>query len=168
MKRIRTILAVLAVSAVTLGFAVSSGLASTSKVAAPAGAALTLTHNRLGDTLTDGRGRALYLFQPDRANVSVLSREGFAVWPAFTGNSKPRAEGGVSGAHVGVIMSAGGRHQVTYYGHPLYYYVGDQAPGATNGQDLDQFGGRWYLVSARGRAVTSHSTSASAAPQSTW
>ena len=167
MKRIRTVLAILAVSATVVGFAVSSGVASASKRAPSAGAALTLRHNTLGDALTDGSGRALYLFQPDRRNVSVLSREGFTVWPAFTGNRKPRAEGGVSGAHIGVIASAGGR-QVTYYGHPLYYYVGDQAPGATNGQDLDQFGGRWYLVSARGHAVTTRSASTSSAPQSVW
>ncbi len=168
MKRIRSILAVLAISVVALGFAASSGLASTPKATPPAGAALTVMHTASGDTLTDGRGRTLYLFQADRPNVSVLSRAGFSVWPAFAGNGKPHAEGGVNGAHIAVISNADGSRQVTYYGHPLYYYVGDQAPGQANGQGLDQFGARWYSVSARGRAVTTRSRSTSAAPQSTW
>ena len=42
---------------------------------------------------------------------------------------------------------------MTYNGHPLYHYVGDTAPGDTNGQNLDQLGGSWYVVSASGAQV---------------
>ncbi|MGH2886727.1 MAG: hypothetical protein ACRDPA_29225, partial [Solirubrobacteraceae bacterium] len=53
---------------------------------------------------------------------------------------------------IGTIPGSG---QVTYDGHPVYYYVGDQTAGQTTGQGLNQFGARWYALSAPGRAITS-------------
>ena len=44
---------------------------------------------------------------------------------------------------------------MTYYGHPLYYYVGDKKSGETNGQGLNEFGARWYVLSANCTAMTS-------------
>jgi hypothetical protein len=43
--------------------------------------------------------------------------------------------------------------QVTYNGHPLYYFEGDSAPGQTNGEGLMGFGAEWNLVSAAGLPV---------------
>ena len=37
--------------------------------------------------------------------------------------------------------------QVTYNGHPLYYYAADQKPGDTSGQNVDGFGAEWYVLS---------------------
>jgi predicted lipoprotein with Yx(FWY)xxD motif len=42
---------------------------------------------------------------------------------------------------------------VTYNGHPLYRYVGDAAPGDTNGQGVSAFGARWYAVASSGRRL---------------
>jgi predicted lipoprotein with Yx(FWY)xxD motif len=43
---------------------------------------------------------------------------------------------------------------VTYNGHPLYRYAGDQHAGETAGQGLDQFGAEWYVLSPAGNQVT--------------
>jgi Secreted repeat of unknown function len=88
---------------------------------------------------------------------------GLIVWPAFTSNGTPRAAGGAKAVRVATIIARGGRRQVTYNRHPLYYYVGDQAPGETHGQGLNQFGGLWYVVSPSGNAVTSAPRTAPAA-----
>jgi predicted lipoprotein with Yx(FWY)xxD motif len=139
---------------VALVVAVSSGMATSTKSLAVGGSALGLKHTPLGNTLVAANGRTLYLFEADRSNASSLSRTGFMVWPAVTSIRKPSAAGGVSAAHIGTIAGPNGSRQVTYYGHPLYYYVGDKKPGETNGQGLNQFGALWYLVSSRGNAVT--------------
>ncbi|HTA33131.1 MAG TPA: hypothetical protein VK721_06875 [Solirubrobacteraceae bacterium] len=158
MKRNRVIssgLAVVVTGIIVLVIAVSGGSASKAKPTPVGGSAVSVKHTSLGNTLVDANGRTLYLFQADRPNVSTLSRAGFAVWPAFTSAGKPQAEGGVVAAHIGTIAGPKGTRLVTYYGHPLYYYVGDKVSGETNGQGLNEFGARWYVLSASGTAVTS-------------
>jgi predicted lipoprotein with Yx(FWY)xxD motif len=46
-----------------------------------------------------------------------------------------------------------GTRQVTYDGHPLYYYTGDVTPGAILCQNVDEFGGTWLVVSPSGKPV---------------
>jgi hypothetical protein len=52
--------------------------------------------------------------------------------------------------------------QVTYNGHPLYFFLGDQTPGATYGQGNDAFGAKWWLVDPSGNAITVRKGSGSA------
>ncbi|MFL5853901.1 MAG: hypothetical protein ACJ77G_15665 [Solirubrobacteraceae bacterium] len=47
----------------------------------------------------------------------------------------------------------GSTTQVTYAGHPLYYYVNDRKPGQILCQDVREFGGTWLVVSPSGRAI---------------
>jgi predicted lipoprotein with Yx(FWY)xxD motif len=75
------------------------------------------------------------------------------VWPAFTTSGAAQASSGATASLLGTSTSSGGQALVTYNGHPLYYYVGDNKPGDTNGQNLDQFGGSWYVLSASGTQV---------------
>jgi predicted lipoprotein with Yx(FWY)xxD motif len=159
--------AALAVAAVVFTIAVTGGSASKVKqTPLNAGSALTVKHTALGNVLVDANGRTLYLFEGDKRNRSTLSHAGFAVWPAFTSAGKPQAKGGVSAAHIAIITS-GGKRQVSYYGHPLYYYIGDKASGETHGQGLKEFGALWYVLSSNGGAVTSAPIApAAAAPES--
>jgi predicted lipoprotein with Yx(FWY)xxD motif len=148
-------IAVLVAGIVVLVLAVSGGSASKSKPLPAGGTALSVERSPLGETLVDANGHTLYLFQADKPNRSTLSRAGFAVWPAFASAGTPRAEGGVSAANIGTIAGPSGTRQVTYYGHPLYYYVGDKKSGQTNGQGLNEFGALWYVLSPSGNTVTS-------------
>ena len=45
--------------------------------------------------------------------------------------------------------------QVTYGGHPLYYFSLDKQPGQTNGQGMEAFGAEWYVVGPAGSKVES-------------
>ncbi len=54
---------------------------------------------------------------------------------------------------LGTTQRKDGVTEVTYHGHPLYYYAGDGKPGQTTGQDLNQFGAKWYVVSRAGDKV---------------
>jgi predicted lipoprotein with Yx(FWY)xxD motif len=54
---------------------------------------------------------------------------------------------------LGTTRRRDGKAQVTYGGHPLYYYEGDRSPGQILCQDVDEFGGTWLVVSPSGRAV---------------
>jgi predicted lipoprotein with Yx(FWY)xxD motif len=60
---------------------------------------------------------------------------------------------GTTGDLVGTTTRADGTTQVTYGGHPLYYFVGDKAAGDLTGQDINQFGAKWYVVGKDGKKI---------------
>ena len=62
---------------------------------------------------------------------------------------------------VGTTNRSDGKPQVTYNGHPLYLYSGDQNPGDTTGEGLTAFGAAWYAVSPAGDQVTGQPSSSS-------
>ena len=160
------ILAIAAIAAVATVIAVtSSGSAWASRHVAPT-SALSLRQTQLGTTLADAQGRTLYLFEGDKPNRSTLSSAGQAVWPPFTSATRPQSLTGVMAGSVGTIRGPGGEFQITYHGHPLYYFVGDRGPGQTHGQGLNEFGALWYVLNADGRAVTPASRAAAPTPPS--
>jgi hypothetical protein len=73
------------------------------------------------------------------------------------------ATGGAKASDLGTITRSDGTKQVTYDGHPLYYFVGDSAAGQTNGQGSDNFGAKWWLVAPSGAEITGTDTAAAAA-----
>jgi predicted lipoprotein with Yx(FWY)xxD motif len=117
------------------------------------GATLGVRRSDLGTFVVDSKGRSLYLFEKDTGSKSMCSGACAAAWPPATVSGKPKADQDVDAGMIGTTTRADGTMQVTYGGHPLYRYAGDQAPGDTNGQDLDQFGGGWYVVSPSGHKI---------------
>jgi predicted lipoprotein with Yx(FWY)xxD motif len=159
------VLTVLIASLAVIIFAVGGGSAKTRAQQAPAASsAVSVRSTPLGKTLVDGNGRTLYLFDGDRTNVSRLSNAGLAVWPRFIATSSVRALNGAQQAKIGTITSPSGVHQVTYRGHPLYYYAGDSTPGSTRGQGLNEFGALWYVLGPGGSPITGSASNAKAAP----
>lgn len=160
-------LAVVIAAAAVVVFAIGGGKAKATPAQATNGSAISIRSTSLGKTLVDANGRTLYLFEGDRAGISTLSAAGVAVWPRFTSAGTVKAENGAQAALIGTTTSPSGVKQVTYQGHPLYYYVGDSAPGSTRGQGLNEFGALWYALGPNGNAIThapSTSTAAPAAP----
>jgi predicted lipoprotein with Yx(FWY)xxD motif len=155
-------LAAVIVAAVIGSFvATSGGTSRPAQSGQAASSAVSVTQTSLGPTLVDAHGRTLYLFEGDRPNQSRLSAAGLAIWPAFTSARTPRALNGAVPSEIGRIAASG---QVTYGGHPLYYYVGDQKPGQTTGQGLNQFGALWYVLSPQGHAVLGVPRSTASSP----
>jgi predicted lipoprotein with Yx(FWY)xxD motif len=130
----------------------ASGLSS-SKNAAVKGAALKVMNSRYGRMLFDANGRALYLFTRDRTSRSRCYGDCASAWPPFLAKGKPQGRGGVKAGLLGTTARRGGKTQITYRGHPLYYYVGDRKPGQVLCQDVAEFGGTWLIVSPSGRAI---------------
>ena len=46
--------------------------------------------------------------------------------------------------------------EVTYHKWPLYTWVVDSAPGDATGQDLNNLGGKWYVITPAGQLITKH------------
>jgi len=116
------------------------------------GSTVKLASSKLGRILVDGKGRTLYLFAADKNGTSTCSGACAATWPPLTAASASAGDG-LDGGALGTTKRADGTQQVTYHGHPLYRYAGDGPPGSTKGENLNTFGGAWYVVNAAGKAV---------------
>jgi predicted lipoprotein with Yx(FWY)xxD motif len=115
-----------------------------------------------GNHLVDSRGQSVYLFEKDSGGESSCGGACAAVWPPLETSSAPSAGAGVQDAALGTVQRSDGDMQVTYHGHPLYYYAADAStPGKTEGEDIDQFGADWELVAAHGTAVEADNDSGS-------
>ncbi|HEY6762737.1 MAG TPA: hypothetical protein VI318_24765 [Baekduia sp.] len=133
------------------------GAAAATAASSPAAAKATVStrHTALGTVLVDGQGRTLYLFEKDHADMSACDGSCATVWPPLTAGKDAGATtgGGAVRSKLTTIKRADGKAEITYAGHPLYTYAGDAKPGQTKGQDLDQFGARWYVLRPSGQKI---------------
>jgi predicted lipoprotein with Yx(FWY)xxD motif len=151
-----SIAAVVAVAGCGGGSSGQSAAATTTASPAPktaAAATIAVRKTDLGRILVDSQGRTLYLFEKDKGTASTCNGSCASAWPPLTTSGAPKAGTGVKASALGTTKRADGTAEVTYNGHPLYYYVGDSGPGMTNGQGLDQFGAEWYVLAPSGNKI---------------
>jgi len=159
MKRIVVLaLAPVVVALVIAGCGGSSGGSSTastttSSSSAKADTTVELRKLNVGPALVDGAGRTLYLFEADKTDKSTCSGACASLWPPDTVAAKPKAGPGVDAAKLGTTKRSDGTLEVTYNGHPLYFYAPDTQPGQDTGQGLNQFGAKWYVVASSGATI---------------
>jgi predicted lipoprotein with Yx(FWY)xxD motif len=65
----------------------------------------------------------------------------------------PRAGTGADASLLGTTTRTDGKVEVTYAGHPLYYFIQDKKPGDTTGQGVNGFGALWWVLSPAGAAI---------------
>jgi predicted lipoprotein with Yx(FWY)xxD motif len=129
---------------------------STSNTSNSSGAASVATKtSSLGTFLVDGKGRALYLWDADHGSKSTCSGACAQAWPPLTTTGTPKASGAVKASLLGTTKRTDGTSEVTYAGHPLYYFAGDTQPGQTTGQGSNGFGAPWWVVTPAGKALQS-------------
>ena len=136
----------------------SSSSSTSSTPAKPAGSSrpaslVGTTSSSLGTFLVDAKGRALYLWDADHGSKSACSGDCATDWPPLTTTGTPKAGGMAKSSLLGTTTRADGSREVTYAGHPLYYFAGDSGSGQTNGQGSDSFGSPWWVVSPAGKAI---------------
>ena len=131
----------------------STGTPAAGSTATGSAASVKLGSSSLGQILVDGSGRTLYLFKADTGTTSTCNGACAVAWPPDVTNGKP-SETGLTASMLGTSARADHSTQVTYDGHPLYYFDGDTKAGEVNGQGVNAFGGAWYAVGPQGTAVT--------------
>jgi predicted lipoprotein with Yx(FWY)xxD motif len=150
MKHWIKLLAALAGSALLAATAAALALGDSARTG---GTRVNVAKSRLGRILVDSKGITLYDFPPDRGKISVCYGACAALWPPLVTHGKPAAGHGVRQSLLGTTKRNDGKLQVTYRGHPLYYFVSDRKPGQTSGQGLNQFGGPWWVLSPAGKEI---------------
>jgi predicted lipoprotein with Yx(FWY)xxD motif len=157
LRRTATVVpAALAALALTLSACGNSGI-TTLSAPPTTNPSLTLTLQRSpeGLILATGGGNTLYDFVPDTPTHSACLNDGCVLqWPPLLKSGPVTVGKGVDSSLVGTLLRPGGSTQLSYGGHPLYTYNLDVTPGMVTGQAIDQDGGLWYVLNAKGQQIT--------------
>lgn len=121
----------------------------------PTPTALTLATGGMGSYVADNSGRAVYVLEGDDT-ATKCAGDCIKAWPPVLAppeGAPTAASPSVQAAMIATIPRGDGSQQVTYNGHPLYYYAEDAGPGTTKGHDMVDKWGEWYLVGPTGLAM---------------
>ncbi len=119
----------------------------------------------LGAVLVDSEGFTVYAFAKDKGTTSSCYGACAESWPPVITKGAPTGGEGAMSSQLGAAKRKDGTLQVTYGGHPLYTFVGDENPGEANGNESQAFGGKWLALDESGALVEGQASSeAEAAP----
>jgi predicted lipoprotein with Yx(FWY)xxD motif len=131
------------------------------RTAAGHSATVGLGSTGLGKVLVNSQGRTLYLFRADHGTTSACTGACASAWPPLRATGKAKVGTGLQASAVTTTKRSDGNPQVSYHGHPLYTYVGDQKAGDTTGQGINAFGAGWFAVTASGAQASGSASGSS-------
>jgi predicted lipoprotein with Yx(FWY)xxD motif len=117
------------------------------------GHALAVGDTDIGDVVVNASGRTLYMFTKDSGAKSSCSGDCAKQWPPAVLGGNSMSGPGIDRRKFSSIAGPAGSRQLTYGGHPLYTFAGDESAGELNGQGSDAFGGKWYALSPSGEPI---------------
>jgi len=133
--------------------------ASKAMTAEPAPSATTpavtirVADSDFGQVLFDGTRQAIYLFDKETTAVPACYDDCAVAWPPVLTDGNPVAGAGTMTDLLGTTPRTDGSTQVTYAGHPLYYYA-DEGKNVVTCHNVREFGGLWLVVTPGGQAAT--------------
>jgi predicted lipoprotein with Yx(FWY)xxD motif len=121
--------------------------------ASVSGLTIKTSSSRYGEVLFSKHDRAIYYFGKESTRKARCYGECAHAWPPVITSGRPQAGAGAKAALLGTTRRSDGRRQVTYDGHPLYFYVNDP-PAEVGCHDVEEFGGLWLAVRRTGNPVS--------------
>ena len=116
------------------------------------GTRITVRPSDFGPMLFDARGQAIYLFDRETTRKPRCHDACAEAWPPVLTDGDPAAAGAARAGLLGTIRRPDGAEQVTYAGHPLYFYAHED-PGQVLCHDIEEYGGLWLVVTPSGEAA---------------
>jgi predicted lipoprotein with Yx(FWY)xxD motif len=135
---------------VVLLFLAAAATLAASAQPAPGAARLSVRSSEYGKVLFGPSGKVLYVFGADRGTTSRCYGICAAAWPPLLTKGAPVAGPGVAAKLLGTTKRKNGSLQVTYKGHPLYYYSADKV-GKIMCQHANMHGGLWLVIKPNGQ-----------------
>jgi len=133
----------------------SDGKTTLARQTGPPGTGTTIkaSASQYGKVLFSKSNRAIYYFEKESTRTPKCYGSCAQAWPPVLTSGKPQAGGAVRSDLLGTTQRANGKKQVTYDGHPLYFYVTDPR-GEVECHNVDEFGGLWLAVKPSGNPVS--------------
>jgi predicted lipoprotein with Yx(FWY)xxD motif len=108
--------------------------------------------SQFGEILFDGSKQAIYLFDKEKASKPECYDECARAWPPVLTKGAPMPAGAADADALGTTRRTDGSTQVTYGGHPLYYYAHD-GKNEVRCHNVREFGGLWLVLTPTGEAA---------------
>jgi predicted lipoprotein with Yx(FWY)xxD motif len=116
------------------------------------GTVIKAAKSQFGMMLFDGTGQAIYLFDKEQTTKPECYGACAAAWPPVLSEGTPTAKSGTRQNLLGTTKRTDGKIQVTYGGHPLYYYA-HEAKNEVKCHNIQGFGGLWLVVTPAGQSA---------------
>jgi predicted lipoprotein with Yx(FWY)xxD motif len=105
--------------------------------------------SEFGEILFDGTRQAIYLFDKEETTEPECYDDCAEEWPPVLTDGAAVAEAQVASDLLGTTQRTDGTTQVTYGGHPLYYYA-HEGKNEVKCHNISEFGGLWLVVTPSG------------------
>lgn len=113
------------------------------------GVVITTGDSEFGTMLFNNTEQAIYIWELEESTEAECYGDCAEVWPPVLTDGAPRAAGSVSNELLGTTERTDGSTQVTYNGHPLYYYAHEGA-GEVKCHNISTHGGLWWVIQPSG------------------
>ena len=110
--------------------------------------------SKFGTILYDASGQPIYLFDAETSSTPECYGECAQAWPPVLTTGMPRGQGSVRSDLLGTTRRSDGATQVTYAGHPLYFYA-HEGKYQVLCHNVVGFGGTWLVVQPNGKPAAS-------------
>ncbi len=121
---------------------------------AKSGTTITTYDSQYGQMLFDRSGQAIYLFDAETTSEPECYDACAEAWPPVLTRGEPVAAGRVRSGLLGTTERTDGSTQVTYRGHPLYFYA-HEGKRQVLCHDIEEYGGVWLVVQPDGAPAPS-------------
>jgi predicted lipoprotein with Yx(FWY)xxD motif len=148
MVSVKRIILSLSVSAFVLVGSLGAASAAAANSTMMMGPVKTVKVAKFGQILVNTHNQALYYWDKDTHGRVTCTGACAKAWPPMLlakGVMVPTKVAGAMGKF-GVVMGAGGTHQLSFNGHPLYTYSGDKKPLQVLCDGVDG----WHVMHAAG------------------
>ncbi len=113
------------------------------------GSRIVVSGSEFGPMLFDSTGQAIYLFDIETTSQPRCYDACAEAWPPVLTTGEPVAGQGVDDSLLATTERSDGTVQVTYNGHPLYFYA-HEGKHEVKCHDVFLNGGSWYVVQPGG------------------
>jgi predicted lipoprotein with Yx(FWY)xxD motif len=112
------------------------------------GKTISLAKGKAGIFVIGPNGHSLYVYDKDKGTKTACTGSCASYWPALTSSGTVTTGTLIKKSQV-TKVNGQKANQIAYYGHLLYYFSGDTAPGQTNGTSI----AGWHLLGPFGNVM---------------
>lgn len=113
------------------------------------GTIITTGDSEFGMMLFNDKRQAIYIWELEESTSAECYGDCAKAWPPVLTDGAPIASGSVNSRLLGTTKRTDGTTQVTYNGHPLYYYANEKA-GEVKCHNVSTHGGLWWVIQPSG------------------